>query len=509
MKNVSRYISYFLSIALIIMIVPNAVSIITLLIIHDITNPLYFFIVPLIFACIAAYQLGKRVKSPFWTDFPYAYFPIILPAVYMSLIYFLGNICYGNAVLEAFLALTSMDYIACIQSGFGYAAAMIAVPIVFFALGRRKSPNNTESKESKPNFTAAAVSLMLIAGAWGAAWVCSYYHELTTITPQCHEEMLYSYNGGYGFPYENGWSSVDLRPYYVENPDNILAQPSSESTFKITDVSKMPVLDGAEAAYPVYSAFAYCCYDDIALIQSYAKSSEGKAENAPMPVKFTNTIEAYKSLVSGDVDIFFGAKPSEAQMKMAEDAGKELVLTPIGKEAFIFFVSSDNPVDGLSSEQIRDIYSGKITSWSSVGGRHIPVLAFQRPENSGSQTMMHYFMGDVPLKEPLMTEYEHSMLGVIEAVADYENKASSIGYSFRYYASMMTEYDGNDIKFLALDGFYPDEENIRSGAYPMTTSLYAVTVKDNPNEYIEPFLDFMTSALGEEIVEKTGYITLD
>lgn len=208
----------------------------------------------------------------------------------------------------------------------------------------------------------------------------------------------------------------------------------------ITAPEKMPVLDGAEAAYPVYSAIANACYENIGEIQSAAKES---GNEPPMPIRFTNTVKAYESLISGETDIFFGAMPSEAQKKLAEDNGKSLVMTPIGKEAFVFFVSSENPVDSLTSEQIRGIYSGKIRSWKKLGGDNVPILAFQRPKNSGSQTMMEHFMGDVALKEPLKVEFEMSMVGVITAVAEYQNKLSSIGYSFRYYASGMAA-DGEE-----------------------------------------------------------------
>ncbi|MGN1119247.1 MAG: PstS family phosphate ABC transporter substrate-binding protein, partial [Oscillospiraceae bacterium] len=281
------------------------------------------------------------------------------------------------------------------------------------------------------------------------------------------------------------------------------------------DPEKMPRLDGAEAAYPIYAAFAAACYDNIGEIQTAEKGRLSDADKhfatyrrGGTPVCFTNTIEAFKGLVSGDVDIFFGARPSAEQQKLAEDAGKTLVLTPIGKEAFVFMVSDSNPVDGLSSEQIRAIYSGEYTNWISVGGLPAPILAFQRPENSGSQTMMKYFMGDTPLKEPVKGEYYSMMEGVIRATASYQNKLSSIGYSFRYYTMGMSDEGGEGIKLLALDGIYPDAEHISSGEYPMTTALYAITLAENDNEYIAPMLEWMTGEQGQEIVEKTGYVAL-
>ncbi|MNL84308.1 hypothetical protein D3C87_2122410 [compost metagenome] len=64
-----------------------------------------------------------------------------------------------------------------------------------------------------------------------------------------------------------------------------------------------------------------------------------------------------------------------------------------------------------------------------------------------------------------------------------------------------------EIALLAIDGVKPDKESIRSGQYPLATEFYAVTAgSNNPN--IQPFLDWMQSAQGQELVEKTGYTSL-
>ena len=199
---------------------------------------------------------------------------------------------------------------------------------------------------------------------------------------------------------------------------------------------------------------------------------------------------------------------------MAKEAGVELKLTPIGKEAFVFFVNENNPVDSLSSAQLRDIYSGRITNWHKVGGEDQKILAFQRPENSGSQTMMEYFMGNTHLKRPLQAESISSMGDVTRKIADYENSTSALGYSFRYYTNIMMMNSGEDadgIKLLTVDGVYPDTETIRSEEYPYTTQLYAITTTDrmNAKSTIEPFLEWMTGPQGQQIVSDTGYVAVN
>lgn len=355
----------------------------------------------------------------------------------------------------------------------------------------------------------AAICCILVISIIEGIWLYSR-RDIVKKDPKLSGYGFAYENSGYGFPYEHGYSSTDLEPYYVENEENILAKLDAPSTFTISEPAKMPVLDGAEAAYPIYSAFADACYENIGEIQEYAKQNRWQDPDAAMPIQFNNSIIAFENLVAGDTDIFFGTKPSAGQQEMAAQAGKELVLTPVGKEAFIFFVNSANPVDGLTSDQIRDIYSGEINNWKEIGGAYARILAFQRPKNSGSQTMMEYFMGNTPLKEPLQTEYYDAMSGIILETANYQNRASAIGYSFRYFATIMVnDMDYSDhIKYLSVDGVYPDVETIRSGAYPITTELYAVTLADNPNENVELFLEWMTSPQGQQIVADTGYVAI-
>lgn len=397
------------------------------------------------------------------------------------------------------------------------------VIIAGFTVGERYSAHKANIKR-KP-FAAHKKQLVILLAA-----VLCFCVPSEVIAYKDRQNIVMSSGANYGFAYEGGYSSTDLEPYYVENESNILAKLNEPSTFVIYDPMDMPRLDGAEAVYPVYSAFANACYANIAEIQTYGKKQRehGTVDESYilMPIKFSNTIYAYEKLLDGEIDICFGAKPSEEQFQMAEDYGKEVILTPIGKEGFVFFVNDANPVDGLTTEQIKDIYSGKIKNWRKIGGKNEKILAYQRPANSGSQTMMEYFMGDTPLKDPLKTE-EVSMGGVIRTVASYDNGTSSIGYSFRYFADLMTEEVSGEtdtasgessggIKFLAVDGVYPDEDTIRSGEYPLTTELYAITVIDKysptvtySRETIEPFLEWMTGPQGQKIVADTGYVSLE
>jgi phosphate transport system substrate-binding protein len=113
-------------------------------------------------------------------------------------------------------------------------------------------------------------------------------------------------------------------------------------------------------------------------------------------------------------------------------------------------------------------------------------------------------MGGTPIMKPLKEDVPEGMGGIIEQVADYRNFNNAIGFSFRFFATGMKA--NPDIKLLAIDGIEPNPENIASGQYPFTASLYAITLKENPKPTIKPFLEWMQGSQGQELVEMIGYI---
>lgn len=288
---------------------------------------------------------------------------------------------------------------------------------------------------------------------------------------------------------DRSWSLLDeYEPFRIGTKAVELSEPSS---FKIE--TDLPIIDGATALYPIYAAFAQAVYP------------EGEYPSYDSTVMSNRTGDAYMNLINGRADIIFVLGPSKSQLQMAERHGVELNLTPIGKEAFVFFVNANNPVDRLTTKQIRDIYAGKTTNWEAVGGFNNEIRAFQRPEDSGSQTALQTFMGETPIMEAPISNTPSLMGGIIEEVASYKNYKGAIGYTFRFYSTEMVAND--QIKLLSVDGVEPTKETIRSGEYPIVQQFYAVTAgSDNP--HIQDFIDWILSPQGQEIIEKTGYVPI-
>ncbi len=282
--------------------------------------------------------------------------------------------------------------------------------------------------------------------------------------------------------------NIDCNEYLPFTENSKIVKLDKESSLKLT--GKLPILDGAAAVFPVYSAFVNETYPNT------TKLNDGVFE-------YNNTVRGYSLLARKEIDIFFGGYPSEDQIEYAKEYNTEFVYTEIAKEAFVFFVHKDNPVESLTQEQVKMIYSGKITNWKEVGGTDEEIIAFQRNEGSGSQSRLKRFMGDTPIMDAPTEQVNDFMVGIIDKVSDYKNKTNSIGFSFRYYMEGIIK--NPNVKILKIDGVEPNIENIRNENYPITGPLYAVTYKDNKNENVQKLLDWILSEQGQEIIEKTGY----
>ena len=286
-------------------------------------------------------------------------------------------------------------------------------------------------------------------------------------------------------------AEVDLFAYEPFKDNEKVAKLEQPAAFKIE--GDLPIMDGATALYPLFAAFAQATYP------------EGVYEPYRGPVATTTTPSAYSRLIAGNVDLIFAAAPSIGQKRAAEEAGVELKMTPIGREAFVFFVNSRNPIDDLSSDEIRRIYSGDVKNWQELGGKNDEIRAFQRPEESGSQTTFINFMGDAPIQQPEIEDVASGMGGIISEVASYRNYKNAIGYTFRFYSTGMVRNE--KIKLLAIDGVAPSIEAIRSDEYPLSSEFYVITAGTaNPN--VQPFIDWMLSSEGQELVEQTGFVSV-
>ncbi len=319
-------------------------------------------------------------------------------------------------------------------------------------------------------------------GVMFVSWVCILSFFVTSFRMEKFRDAIYRER-------IDTAPAIDVNRYLPFDEDSEIVKLRSTALEFQKDP---PVIDGAAALFPVYSAFVNATYPRDTVL-----TDDGVFQ-------YNNTPEGYKALAEKRTDLFIGVYPSEEQIAYAEENGTHFVYTPIGYDAFVFFVHRDNPIESLTTEEIQAIYAGEVTNWNALGGKDEPIVAYQRNAGSGSQSMLLRFMGD---KEPMdapKTSVSYSMGGIIHEVADYRNATTSIGFSFRFYVEGIIQ--NPDIKMIAIDGILPTAENVRNGSYPIRTPFYAVTYTENQNPNTGRLMQWILSEEGQYIIEETGYI---
>ena len=191
-----------------------------------------------------------------------------------------------------------------------------------------------------------------------------------------------------------------------------------------------------------------------------------------------------------------------------QEANVQLEQKPIGVDALVFIVNEDNPVQALTQQQLRDIYAGKITNWKDVGGKNQEIVAFQRGEDSGSQTQFKKLLiqGGELMTPP--SELAPAEMGeLVDSIADYNNSANAIGFSVYYYIDQM--YSKPGLRLLTVDGVTPSNDTLADGSYPLCNDFYAVIHPDAAADSPERRLyDWLDTDAGQDCIKKSGYVAV-
>ena len=225
-------------------------------------------------------------------------------------------------------------------------------------------------------------------------------------------------------------------------------------------------------------------------------------------IHFSKTTQAYRELLGGKADLLIIGEANADILAEKEAKGFEWLKTPFATDAFVFVVNENNPVDSITLEQARRIYTGEITNWSELGGGDVPIIPFQRNPEAGSQTLMEkHVMQGAPMMEAPADYIIDTMGGLMEAVKSYDNSAGAIGYSVYYYAEEMKAAQG--LKLLKLEGVEPNPDTIRSEEYPIVNPKYVVisakAAEDSPTRKL---YDWLLSGEGQALIAAEGYVSI-
>ena len=180
-----------------------------------------------------------------------------------------------------------------------------------------------------------------------------------------------------------------------------------------------------------------------------------------------------------------------------EEVASGLVGTEVALDGIAVIVNANSPVADLSVEQIAQIFTGKITDWSEVGGDAGEIACIGREANSGTRDGFESITGT---KDACKLDQElTSTGGVIEAVAGNPN---AIGY-----ASFSAVEGKNTVKAVTVGGVACTEETVLNGSYAIQRPFVLVTkTGETLSDAAQAFFDYATSTAANDLIKAAGAV---
>ena len=300
---------------------------------------------------------------------------------------------------------------------------------------------------------------------------------------------------------DNSGNDIFLPAYFPFENKEFLADPATPPSLRIA--ADYPLIDGDIHLLPLYGAIVQAVY---AIRSPYPPETTNEASQSTDELHIRDIVDytastelALEELTLNEIDVAFGDLPA-AKRFLAETAVDEVPeLTPVAREALVFFVHADNPVTTLNLEQIREIYAGKALSWKDVGGPETEILAFQSDDKRTQQALKDMVMHGRATACPANEKYAP------HRTAAYRNRTNALGYDFRWRANK--RFPNGEIRFLRINGIAPTPENIRSGAYPLSFSIVMATGR-SPCKEVSELRDWICGPEGQALINLTGFVSI-
>lgn len=215
----------------------------------------------------------------------------------------------------------------------------------------------------------------------------------------------------------------------------------------------------------------------------------------------------------------------DQEHKQAQDRGYQLKQIPIAIDGIAVAVHPELPVEGITLDQLQQIYRGKITNWNQVGGPSIPITPIsRRPEDGGT---VEFFQDNVLAKEEFSPTIQFSAT-TTAAIREVSNNIGAI-----YYASAPEIVPQCSVKPIPigrkpntwtapyqLPYIPPDNcpqqrntlnfEAFKNGEYPITRRLFVIIKANNQVDQAagKAYAQLMLTDQGQSLIEKAGYVPI-
>jgi phosphate transport system substrate-binding protein len=251
----------------------------------------------------------------------------------------------------------------------------------------------------------------------------------------------------------------------------------------------LPGIALADISYSGSSTIGTGILSEGGAVAAFEKKTGKKFKGVDIP----GSGKGIQTLIEGKVDLGGASRPLKAEEKKAG-----LSATTIGYDAVAVFVHSSNPIKNLTKEQLKGIFTGKITNWKEVGGKNAPIVP-NTEIIAGKRATIEMFQEHVMdgAKYGKFKEIDLPRDQIVE-LTKQPNGICSV--SMGLLASLSAAEKGK-VKAISVAGSEPSDKNVQSGAYIISRPLLLVT-KGLPKGEVKEFMTFILSSEGQDIVNK-------
>jgi phosphate transport system substrate-binding protein len=238
----------------------------------------------------------------------------------------------------------------------------------------------------------------------------------------------------------------------------------------------------------------------VLLGQRWAETYMAKHAGTTLQVTGGGSGTGISALINGTTDICEASRSMKAdeKSKLRERYNTTGVEIPVARDGLSVYVNANNPIKELTMDQLRLIFTGKVTNWKEVGGSDGKIIVYSRENSSGT----YVFFKEHVLKNADYTARAQSMPGTAAVVNAVSKEKNGIGYGGAAYAKgihvLLVKKDAGS------PGVTPDLAHVQDGTYPLARPLFFY-LRNKPAGEIKAFVDWVLSPEGQAIVSKVGY----
>lgn len=224
-------------------------------------------------------------------------------------------------------------------------------------------------------------------------------------------------------------------------------------------------------------------------VSALAEAFMEKCPDVTITVEYVGSSAGAEAVAEGSADIGILSR----RISHEESSGG-LVENIVASDGIAVCVDRSNGVSGLTLQQLKDIYSGRLTNWSQAGGESLPVVVVGREAGSGTRETFEALLG---LEEQCAYANEMDSTGAV--MVRVARTPGAIGY-------ISLDPADDTVRVLALDGVEPDMESIGSGEYPLSREYIMVTKGEIAGlpVLLQGWFEFVYGEEGQRIARMTG-----